>query len=685
MKPPFTVFAEILQTPGALTLNADHVAKWSPDRVTWKQLTSGHLVVYGPLGRRILLTDPDGHPLHECEWEERGDGTVHLVSARVFLDWGQWVGIKPDGLIHAMNLDLSTRPGWQTLTRQDLRLMAAQAMGVAVKEVEFFYTDDDLLLGPTGQAVIRQRKDALYVLENGTWERARFMSCMSAMHWARIDYLPVVELFQSLLPGTGSATFELIRGLYDDQNPHDPRPLRYRGIPTYPSEAAFGLFSNFFTATHPGTESPMAAFMDPPRSHQVEWRPHPHPPLRYVDPSHQLCLTVKHGTVRKVTRMDDASGLPFVAPNQHGFAPCGKRVVLRAGRLSLSDHKNDDDVAVQPHWGVTLPSPLEGESQGGRHTPRVGGIGLPSPLEGEGQGGRHTPRVGGMGLSSPLEGESQGGRHTPRVGGMEFPSPLEGEGQGGGTAPPPTAKTAQSEDRPSPITKSWEDVFPDGPPRVSPRDAYAAVLLYPEDETRIDELPSQPFIADFWEDLIERDQQLAWHVERAAHVLIHGFDAVIGTLLTLDRPRSATAQRFTIVYAAEAHAQKQAQTLWNRLVRGHRGERLEACRFVPEDANHHGAYESTYDLVYVWMPFASYRDHATLRDRLQRLSAALRPDGLALLAGPESVTALMSGLSLETILEESASQVRPFLMHRAILPRATLHPDLRIRILKKSS
>ena len=604
----------MLQAPGVLMLNADRAAKWSPDCVTWKQLTSGHRVVYGPLGRRILLTDPDGHPLHECEWDEREDGAVRLVSARVYLDWGQWVGIKPDGLMNAMNLDLSTRPGWQTLTRQDLRRMAAQAMGVAVQEVEFFYTDDDLILDPTGHAVIRQRKDALYVLEDGTWARARFMSCMSAMHWARIDYLPVVELFQSLLPGTGSAAFELIRGLYDDQNPHDPRPLRYRGIPTYPSEAAFGLFSNFFTATHPGPERPLTVFMDPPRSHQVEWRPHPHPPLRYVDPSQRLCLTVKQGTVRKATNMDDASGLPFVVPNQQGFAPCGKRIVQGAGRLSLTDHKNNADVIVQPHWGVSLPSPFEGEDQGG-------------------------------------------------------------------AADRP--QTAKSEDRPSPITKSWEDLFPDGPPRVSPQESYAAVLLYPEDETRIDDLPSQPFVADFWEDRIERDQQLAWHVDRAAHVLIHGFDAVIGTLLTLDRPRSAAAQRVTIVYTAEAHAQKQAQTLWNRLMRGHRGERLAACRFVPEDANHHGAYESAYDLMYVWMPFAAYRDHATLRDRLQQLSGALRPDGLALLAGPESVTALTSDLSLETIVEESASRARSFLMHRTILPRATLHPDLRIRILKK--
>ena len=88
-------------------------------------------------------------------------------------------------------------------------------MGVPIEEVRFFYADDDLVLDQTtGQATIRQRKDAFYVLEDDTWDRARFMSCMSAMHWANIDYLPVVELFKSLLPGTGSAAFELIRGLF---------------------------------------------------------------------------------------------------------------------------------------------------------------------------------------------------------------------------------------------------------------------------------------------------------------------------------------------------------------------------------------------------------------------------------------------------------------------------------------
>ncbi|MEK7337381.1 MAG: hypothetical protein AAB111_07860, partial [Nitrospirota bacterium] len=202
--------------------------------------STGHLVFYRPDGRRFLATDPDGHPLHECEWGVDPRGRTVLVRARLRLDWGRWVGLKPGGLVNETRLNLATKPGWQRLKAEDLRHMAAQAMRVPIEEVRFFYGDEDLVIDAHGQATIRHRKDAFYVLEDGTFESARFMSCMGAMHWEQIDFLPVVELFKSLLPGTGSAAFELIRGLYDDQNEGQPspRPLRYRGIPTYPSEAA---------------------------------------------------------------------------------------------------------------------------------------------------------------------------------------------------------------------------------------------------------------------------------------------------------------------------------------------------------------------------------------------------------------------------------------------------------------
>ena len=229
------------------------------------QHPSGHVVLYGAHGRRILATDPDGHPLHECEWTVEPNGAIHLARARLRLDWGQWVGLKPGGLLNSTVLDLSRKPGWERLRADDLRHMAAQALRISLDDIQLFYNDEDLVIDAEGQATIRHRKDALYILDDGTFDHGRFMACMGAMHWSRIDFLPVVELFQSLLPGTGSAAFELIRGLYDDQNADQahPLPLRYRGIPTYPSEAAFRLFSGFFEPRVSGGRRPFEMFMNP--------------------------------------------------------------------------------------------------------------------------------------------------------------------------------------------------------------------------------------------------------------------------------------------------------------------------------------------------------------------------------------------------------------------------------------
>ncbi len=595
MKTNPAIFSSILHNPASFTLQGNRtlVTNASPESLKCEQMTTGHLLVYGPLGRRILMTDPGGHPLHECEWGEQ-DGTVHLVSARFYLDWGQWVGLKPNGLVNAMQLDLTTRPDWRTLTRYDLRMMASRAMGVAIEEVTFFYADEDLVLDGTGHATIRQRKDAFYVLEDGTWDRAQFMSCMSAMHWATIDYLPVVELFKSLLPGTGSAAFELIRGLYDDQNPHGPRVLQYRGIPTYPSAAAFGLFGNFFTASHRGGENPYTIFMDPPRSHEVDWLPNPHPPVRHVDPRQQICLTVRQGNVVKVTKTDDASGLPFVPPNQQGFTPCGKRVAVDYDRLFLDDHKASHEIALQPAWSIT--------------------------------------------------------HQVERQAGEQADSSKE---------------------------TSWEGFFPGGIPAVSPLEAYSAVLLYPEDETPIGDLASQPFVADFLSDFIEQNQLLAVQVGQAVHILIHGFDGVIGSLLAFDRPRSTT-----VVYSRGAYAQKHTQAAWNQLAKGNRLDWQESYRFVNEEAFHYGA--SVYDLMYVWLPFASYDDEVRIQDHLRRISDALRPNGLAFLAGPDSLSSIVSGLSLDVVFGDLVAHLQPFRMHQSILPKATLHPRLSVWAFKKS-
>ena len=48
---------------------------------------TGHLVFYRSDGRRFLATDPEGNPLHECEWGIDAGGDVILCRARI-----RWIG-----------------------------------------------------------------------------------------------------------------------------------------------------------------------------------------------------------------------------------------------------------------------------------------------------------------------------------------------------------------------------------------------------------------------------------------------------------------------------------------------------------------------------------------------------------------------------------------------------------------
>jgi hypothetical protein len=319
---------------------------------------TGHLIFYRSDGRRILATDPAGNPLHECEWGVDRHGAPALIRARIRLDWGAWVGLKPSGLINETTLNLATRSGWERLTADGLRAMAAQALQVPLDEVRWFYRDEDLSIAPTGLATIRHRKDAWYVLEDGDFQRARFMSCMGAMHWASIDFLPVVELFKSLLPGTGSAAFELIRGLYDDQNEGrgSPLALRYRGIPPYPSEAAFRLFKSFFVPHAPLGKETLTLFMDPAKAHLVEWLPAPAPPLRYFDRSSGAALTMQGSDLQKVTLAQDSAGLPYMNAKGRGFVPCDRAAKVIDGRIVIKDRD------VETVLGTTLPATIRDDA-----------------------------------------------------------------------------------------------------------------------------------------------------------------------------------------------------------------------------------------------------------------------------------------------------------------------------------
>jgi hypothetical protein len=360
---PSDAIAFALNTPGHLRFPSTRTLAESFEKIDGhvQTLPNGHLVFYQPDGRRFLETDPVGHPLHECEWESTGTGTVLLRRARVRLDWGRWVGIKPGGLVNETRLNLASRPNWQRITPDDLRALAAAALRVPTEEVRWFYRDEDLAIDSTGMATIRQRKDALYILDGGGFETVRFMACMGAMHWEQIDFLPVVELFKSLLPGTGSAVFELIRGLYDDQNEGRSAPtvLRYRGIPTYPSEAAFRLFSGCFTPQPVGAVDPFPAFMNPKKSHRVEWLPAQHPPVRYLEGNRGLCVTVKNWIIQKATLAEDPVGLPYVSSIGRRVLPLDRSLRVEGRSLILKDREMELTLPLDPDLPVKTSPPNE--------------------------------------------------------------------------------------------------------------------------------------------------------------------------------------------------------------------------------------------------------------------------------------------------------------------------------------
>lgn len=582
---PITV---ALQTPGHLWFPSTRALAQNFESAGGRveRLSTGHLVFYRPDGRRFLATDPDGHPLHECEWGTGSGSKAPLIRARLRLDWGQWVGLKPGGLVNETTLNLAAKPGWQRITPDDLRAMAAQALRVAIEEVRWFYRDEDLHIDAQGIATIRQRKDAFYVLDGGGFDRTRFMSCMGAMHWDEIDFLPVVELFKSLLPGTGSAAFELIRGLYNDQNStrSDPRPLHYRGIPTYPSEAAFRLFSNFFTPETAFGESPLHLFMDAARAHHVTWLPAIDPPVRYFDSRQGLCVTAQRGVVQKATLAGDAAGMPYVNPTNRRVVPLDRSLYMTGGHLVLKDREKETI--------VSLP---------------------------------------GRSVSAPADP----GQHPV--------SPVD-----------------------------WRAVFVKGLAPVAPAEAFGAALFYPEDDREIEELPAQPFVADYLQDLTEQDGEIGSIVSRAERVCIENGDAVISTCIPFDRPRDYTARIRHVAYA-----QRQAQQLWTQCAEVQGWEWLRRIRFVPaEAAAADTPGDMPYDLVYHWVPYDVFDSPSGLAMLAGRWRQVLRFGGNAFVVGPPALRESLARHHLHLCWEESVEALPTFRMHRTILPKARLKTGL---------
>ena len=122
-----------------------------------------------------------------------------------------------------------------------------------------------------------------------------------------------------------------IWGIYEDQSREKALDtLRYRGLPTYPSNAAYNIFASFFIPKAPGGEKDIFTYIhghqtDPMRSPGLR---NPIPPWRYFDHQSKLCLTVQDGYLYKVTCYDETNPIPYVNRS------IGGRTILPKGNTS---------------------------------------------------------------------------------------------------------------------------------------------------------------------------------------------------------------------------------------------------------------------------------------------------------------------------------------------------------------
>ena len=206
---------------------------------------------------------------------------------------------------------------------------------------------------------------------------------------------------------------------------------------------------------------------------------------------------------------------------------------------------------------------------------------------------------------------------------------------------------------------------------VSPDEAFGAVLLYPDDEREIGELPTQPFVADYLQDLIEQDRPLAAQVGRAGHQLISRFDAAITTCIGSDRPRACT-----VLYDHPAFAQRQAQMLWNLWARAQRLDWLSHVRMIACAEESGDLNNKTYDLAYEWTPFSLYAKPDAVAARMQQLARQLLPGAVAFVVGPSTVAdgCRTAGMHVQAITP--VASLPTFRMHQSVLPRAQLKPGV---------
>ena len=105
-------------------------------------------------------------------------------------------------------------------------------------------------------------------------------------------------------------------------------------------------------------------------------------------------------------------------------------------------------------------------------------------------------------------------------------------------------------------------------------------------------------------------------------------------------------------------------------------------RFLPA-ARRPQAYDTVYDLILRWIPFAQYEQSLATDHALEEIAKGLRNGGIAIVAGPARLeqSAMRAGMSQDAGIP--LFQTVGVGMLQAILPKLRIHPDAMLFLLRK--
>ena len=201
--------------------------------------------------------------------------------------------------------------------------------------------------------------------------------------------------------------------------------------------------------------------------------------------------------------------------------------------------------------------------------------------------------------------------------------------------------------------------------------------MYPEDDAIVEEFATQPLAIEQILEYLEPLLPAGTLSSPFRSVLIDQWETVSAECLEATRGASAI-----VLYDRPEFAQRQAQRLWDKTAASGNLTTMTKIRFLPL-AGRPQAYDTVYDLILRWIPFAQYEQSPATDQALEEIEKALRNGGIAIVAGPAHLeqSAIRAGISQDARIP--LSQTAGVGMLQAILPKLRVHPDAMLFLLRK--